>query len=787
MIQNFFKIAWRSLLKNKGFTAINILGLAIGMAAAILILLWVHSELTYDRMYKKTDQLYLLGNKDKWNDETAVWFATPKPLATALKSKFPEIKNVTRMNSAEGFLFTVGEKKITPGSGLFVDTCFLDMFDLKAISGNAQQALRNPTEIVLTATLAENLFGTTDIVGKSVKVDSADVFTVGAVLEDMPSNSSLKNTKFFLPWRYMEKIGLSDESWGNNSVFTFIEVDPHTDIASLGHKIKDFSKKESEFNTAENVLKPLKEYWLYSKYENGKVVGGRIDTVNVFSIVAGLILLIACINFMNLSTAQSDKRAREVGVRKVVGARKSTLIMQFLAESVLIATIAGVLALIFVQLSVTDYSNLVDRKLSIAFLDVRFWLFFIGFILSTGILAGSYPAFFLSSFKPINVLKSKLFQRTSKISARKVLVVSQFSIAVVLIISTLVMKKQIQYGQDRESGYDKDRLIYVHDQGQISSKFTLIKQALLEQGIASSITRTMSPLTQRWSNSGSFYWDGKEEGNSAVFNRSTADDKLVETTGFTLVAGRDFDLATYPTDSSAAILNESAAKAMGFDEPIGKVIKDLGRDWHVIGVIKDFVQESPFEAVNPLVIEGAHAWMKTTHIKFAKNLNTREALAKTEKIFKAFNPDYPFEYTFIDEEYARKFDESQKTGKLASLFAGLTIFISCLGLFGLSAYMAESRIKEIGIRKVLGASVFSLTRLLSAEFLLLILLACIIAFPIAFWMMDSYLTKFTYRIGIGPEIFLVAGATALLITVITVSYQSIKAAIANPVDSLRDE
>jgi len=786
MFKNYFKIAWRNLWKNKGYSLLNIGGLSIGMAAAILILIWVNSELSYDRFYAKKDQLYIVGNKDIWNDKVEVWFSTPKPMASAIKTEFPEIKNVSRVSSADGFLMSVDEKKIVAGAGIFVDSAFLNMFDFPVLAGDVKQALRKPTEMILTESLALSLFGSTDVVGKIVKLDSVDNFTIGAVLKEMPSNTIFKNTKYILPWSYMEKLGFSDDNWGNNSVSTFVEVEKTANSAHLAGNFKDFTKRHSEA-TRENVLKSVSDMWLYGKYENGNVVGGRIEMVRVFFLIACFILLIACINFMNLSTAQSEKRAKEVGVRKVVGAQKVSLINQFLTESIVLALISGALAILLVLLSLSAYSSLVDRKLSIDFTSIEFWLFFIGFILATGLLAGSYPAFFLSSFQPIKVLKGRIHHVAHKVSARKILVVVQFCIAVILIICTLVIRKQIQYGQDRESGYGKDKLIYVLDQGEINKKFPLIKQALLEQGVATSISRMMSPLTQRWSNSSGFYWEGKSEDNSTIFNRTTADDNIVKTAGFTLLAGRDFDLSIYPTDSSAVILNETAAKAMNFKDPIGKIIKDNGRDWQVIGVIKDFIQESPYEAISPLVIEGAYGWTSTSHIKFAPNLSLREALDKTEKIFKKFNPDYPFEYEFIDESYALKFEESKQIGKLSTLFAGLTIFISCLGLFGLAAYMAENRTKEIGIRKVLGASVLSITNLLTKEFMLLVSISCLIAFPIAYWAMDMFLGNYQYRITLGWSVFIIAGLGALVIALITVSSQAIRAAIANPVDNLRDE
>ncbi len=784
---NYIKIAWRNLKKNKGFTAINIIGLAIGMAAAMLILIWVKSELTHDRMYAKTDQIYTVGNKDKWGDKLEVWFSTPKPLAAALKADYTEVNHVTRINNAAGFLFSVGDKKINSFSGLFVDTSFFNMFDLEVLAGDPVKAISQPTAIVVTEKFAKDMFSSTEVIGKTVKIDSVDFFTVAAVLANPPSNSFMTKTSYFLPWKYMSKIGYDDQNWGNNSVTTLVEFKEGIDVNGLMNSFKDLTKRHHKGATRDNIIQPLKDSWLYNKYENGVVVGGRIEMVRIFSWIAGFILLIACINFMNLSTAQSERRAKEVGVRKVVGAKRGSLIYQFLTESILIALFAGLVALLIVFLSLPAYSTLVDRQLNMGLSSVYFWLFFIGFILLTGILAGSYPAFYLSSFQPIKVLKGKLSVVLGTFNPRKILVVTQFVIAIILIISTLVIRKQIQYGQDRELGFNKERLLYIYEQGDIAAKSELIKNELLSKGIASSITRSMSPLTQRWSNSNGMQWEGKDEQNSVIINRTTADDKIVETAGLTLIAGRDFDLKTYPTDSSAIIINETAAKLMGFKDPLGKIIKDNGIDWHVVGVIKDFIQESPFDPINPLIIEGAYGNLNVTHIKIKESMSTKDALKGMEAIYKTYNPEYPFDYQFVDEEYAMKFDESVKIGQLATLFASLTILISCLGLFGLAAYMAENRTKEIGIRKVLGASIFNLTKLLSMEFIVLVLIACAIAFPFAYWAMDNFLTKYTYRINVSWDIFLIAGISALVITLLTVSYQALKAAFANPVNSLRDE
>ncbi|MND73107.1 Macrolide export ATP-binding/permease protein MacB [compost metagenome] len=488
---------------------------------------------------------------------------------------------------------------------------------------------------------------------------------------------------------------------------------------------------------------------------------------------------------MNLSTAQSEKRAKEVGVRKVVGANKGLLIYQFLIESILIACIAGILALLITILVLPYFGHLISRTLTMPYTDFPFWSVFIVFILFTGILSGSYPAFYLSSFIPVKVLKGKLLHAQRNFNPRKVLVIVQFCIAIILIVTTIAIQKQIKHAQNREIGYNKDRLINIIDQGKIGKNKLLIKNALISSGIASNVSRTSAPLTENWSNN-SMIWDGKPKDNNTMFTRFGVDDNLVNTAGLKLIAGRDFDLTKFPTDSSAMIINESAAKVFNFDDPIGKTIVD-GRDWHIIGVIKDFVQESPFNPITPLVIQGAFAGTTITNIRLSDHIETQDALVRMEKIFKEYNPEYPFEYTFVDANYAKKFKDFNQLGKLSSLFALLTIFISCLGLYGLTAYMAETRTKEIGVRKVLGASIISITKMLSREFLIMVLLSCLIAFPIAYYISDDMLSSYTYRIQITWDIFLIAGSGAFVLTLLTVSYQSIKAAMVNPVRSLKDE
>jgi len=788
MLRNYLEIAQRNLWKSKGYSALNIGGLVMGMAAAMLILLWVQHEATFDQFHTKRDRLYMAGNQTVINGETQTWFFTPQPLGPALTSEIPEVLRTSRqLELGASVLLRVGENKQLP-RGYVVDSTFLSMFDLPLLVGDKKAALHNPSDIVITAALAERLFGDTDVLGKTIQLDTAKLAIVTGVLADIPDNSRFRDIDYLVPYAFFEQLGYADSFWGNNSVTTYVELAPTSSGETVNPKIRDIAQRHSkDVKGTEVFLHPLRDWWLRSHFENGQIAGGRIEQVRLFAIIAGFILLIACINFMNLSTARSEKRAREVGVRKVAGAKQGSIIRQFLCESTLLAAVAGVLAIGIIQLALPAFNTLVERQLVIDFTSVHFWLYFTGFILLTGLLAGSYPAFFLSLFNPVAVLKGSFRKSQSAVTLRKVLVVAQFTIAIILIVGTVVVLRQIQYGKERENGYDRSHIIYLLEQGEMAKNIQLIRQELQDAGIAESVTRTLSPITEGWSNTWGIGWSGKNPEDKTVFDRLFADEHVVRTMGLKLVEGRDLDPSTYPTDSAAALLNESAVKAMGFADPIGQIITDNGRNWQVVGVVKDFILGSPFSPVTPTVIEGAHGFFNVLHIRFNPDLGTAEALRKTEDVLKRHNPDYPFTYTFVDEAYAQKFAETQRTGTLATLFAGLTILISCLGLFGLAAYMAENRTKEIGVRKVLGASVFSITKLLSIEFVVLVLIACLVAFPVAYWAADRFLQDFSYRISPGWEVFMLSGLGALLLAVATVSTQAIRAALANPVESLRDE
>jgi ABC-type antimicrobial peptide transport system permease subunit len=624
--------------------------------------------------------------------------------------------------------------------------------------------------------------------GKVIKIDNKDNFTVTGILKDIPTNTRF-DFEYLVPWSYMRYKGNDDANWGNNSTRTYVLLKPNASLASVNVKLKTFKPKYDKDDPKwEMFIYPLSRWRLYSSFTNGvEDGGGLIQYVRLFGIIAAFILLIACINFMNLSTARSEKRAKEVGIRKVVGAQKGWLIGQFIGESVLLAFIAGIIAFGIVELVLTPFNNLIGEKVSIPYNNIYEWLAFLGFIIFTGVLAGSYPAFFLSSFQPVKVLKGTFQKVNALITPRKVLVVLQFTFAIILIICTIIVKQQIDYARERETGYNKNNLIYHFMTGDIEKNYLLIKNELLSSGVAASVTKTSAPITESWSDGWGQEWEGKDPNDKTDFYRYNEDENLGVTAGLTFIQGRDFDLKQFSTDSTGVILNESALAVMKFKNPLGKIIKDNGQDWHVVGVIKDFILTSPYEPTRPMLIYGAKAWFNTILIKFNDKNSTAANLKKAEGIFKKYNPEYPFEYKFVDEEYARKFENEKKIGTMAAVFAALTIFISCLGLFGLATYMAENRIKEIGVRKVLGASVAGITTLLSKDFLKLVLVSFVIAAPVAWWAMNAWLKDYSYRVDIQWWVFVMAGLLSVLIALFTISYQAIRAAVANPAKSLRTE
>jgi ABC-type antimicrobial peptide transport system permease subunit len=758
------------------------------MASAMIIFLWIQNEVSVDRFHEKGDRLYEAWSidREKVDGKLGVYTPTPEIMAPSLKKDYPELEEVTRVGWNSRILLAFGDKSLK-ADGFAVDTGFITMFSFPLLRGDVRSALRDPYSLLITEKLAKKLFGNSDAMGKTIKVENQDNFTVTGILKDPPANTQFQ-FDYLNSYELRTKRGWIDNDWTDFSIRTFVLLKPNTRDEQATGKIKNIIFKYSEGRAKTNIfLYPVSKLQLYSNFVNGVQSGGRIETVRVLGIIAILILFIACINFMNLTTARSEKRAKEVGIRKVSGALKQSLIRQFLLESVLMALLAGVISLIIVHFSLPAFNELTKKELTLDFKNMYFWLGILIFILFTGILAGSYPAFFLSAFKPVSILKGEFKKVNALITPRKLLVVLQFSFAIMLIVSTLLIKQQIQFGINRKVGYEKDRMAFVPIEGDIQKNYALIKYSLLNAGIAEAVSQTHAPLTQVWSSGHGLNWKGKDPHAEITFNRSTTDGDIVKTAGLSLVEGRDINLKEYPTDSSACLINQAAAKVMGFKDPIGQTIFDDPNTWHIVGVVRDFVLESPYEPIKPIIFKGPKAGRNIINIKFSSIHPISQNLQAAEKIFKLYNPAYPFEYRFMDEDYGLKFSQEQLTATLAALFAGLTIFISCLGLFGLATYMAETRIREIGIRKVLGASVSNIAFLLSKDFLKLVLTGILIGSPIAWWAMNNWLGKYNYHIQIGWLVFIVAGTAAILIALLSVGYQSIRAANANPVKSLRTE
>ncbi|HEY1054277.1 MAG TPA: ABC transporter permease [Emticicia sp.] len=793
MLRNYLKIAFRNLMRAKSYTFINISGLAVGLAACTLIILWIQDELQYDRFYSKTDRLYQVYNKDIFSGTPQTWETTPRLLAPTLKQNYAEIEETTRFRST-GFTLSVGDTKMN-ASGAFVDPSFLNLFDFTLKSGNAQSVLSGNNGIVITEELAEKLFGTTLAVGKIVQINNKESFSVTGVLENLPNNSKFNYISYLLPYNYFINLGWGTDAWESNNDFTYVLLKEHADEAVVNEKIKSVTAEHlkgilDDVKNRQIYLHPANKWHLYSKQENGQLVDGKIVTVRLFGLIAAFILLIAAVNFINLSTARSEKRAKEVGVRKVAGAQKISLILQFIGESVLLTFFAGIVALFIVLLSLPMFNQLTGKILSLNFTSGYFWLAGMGVLLFTALLAGAYPAFFLANFQPSKVLKGGLRSQRAAFTPRKILVVTQFTFAIVLIVSTLIISRQIDYAQNRDKGFNQNNLLFTDLPGDLASHYEALQAELLESGAVVSMGKSLGPITNINLRQWGVTWPGSTSIDKDIeFDRFGTDANFTKITGTNLVAGREIDIHKYATDSNAVVLNETAVKTMHLKNPVGTNIKFGNADWHVVGVVKDFVYASPFDPINPALIEGPGGPIGLGWISIRLNPanSTADNLATLEKVFNKYNPAYPFEYMFADDSYKAKFEDEQRIGTLTGLFTGLTIFIACLGLFGLAAYTAQQRTKEIGIRKALGAPVISVVQLLTKDFIRLLLVAFAIGAPIGWYAMEQWLKGYNYRISIGVGVFIVTLLSAIFIVLVSVSFQAIKAALVNPVKSLRSE
>ncbi|MEP7106780.1 MAG: ABC transporter permease [Ferruginibacter sp.] len=788
MLKNYLKIALRHLKKNKGYAFINMIGLSLGMACAILILLWVNEELQYDKFHKNYPELYQVVENQTYEGKTYTFSALPGLFSPAIKQELPEIKYAARTDWGTSILFSVGDKNIYE-QGFFTDLDFLKMFSFELLKGDANNLLTDPTSVIITNKMAEKFFGKEVALGKTIKVDKDKLYTITGIIKDPPVNSSLKFS-WLASFKIFEEKNKWLQQWGNNGIQTFVQLKYGADPALVDKKLHDFISRKDTGAIAKPLLLAMKDWRLRSKFEDGKQAGGRIEYVRLFSLIGLLIIIIACINFMNLATARSEQRAREVGVRKVMGAGRGLLIRQFFGESIMMSFVAMLFALLAVFIAMPFFNKLVQKQLVFDFSEPVVWAGLPFMALLCGVLAGSYPSLYLSSFNPATVFKGlRVGKNSTTVYIRKGLVITQFVISIALIIGTLIIYRQIEHVKNRELGYSKDNIIYIPLKAKMNAHFPVIYKDLLSTGAVENAALSNSSVLNMGSSSGDFAWQGKTPNSQLLVTMEWISPQYISTMGMKLASGRDF----YPGisgDSSNIIINETFAKLIGNKDPVGDMLtrdEGKGKAFKIIGVVKDFVYNDMYKKPAPLIFfcDTSNVSIMLVHLK--NNQDVAGQLAKIEAVLKTNNPGYPFESNFMDEEFNNIFKSEMLIGRLSRLFAILTIFISCIGLFGLAAYTAERRTKEIGIRKVLGATVGNMITLLSKDFLGLVVISSIIAFPLAWWMMNKWLQDFDYRITISWWVFVFAGTLAVLIALFTVSFQAVKAAIANPVNSLRTE
>ncbi|MEZ5041407.1 MAG: FtsX-like permease family protein [Saprospiraceae bacterium] len=793
MYKHFIKIAWRNLFKNKFFSIINIGGLAAGMLVPMLIGLWIYDELSFNKQYENSDRIAQVMQNQINNGEIETWFNQAMQLEPELRNNFGNhFKYIVTTPGTWNHLLTYEGKKITK-SGSFMGPDIIGMLSIKMLEG-VQESLEDPTAIFLAASTAEALFGDTDPMDKGMLIDNELVVTVKGIYEDLPINSEFGRLTFIAPWvLHVQSENLKERvTWGNSWFNTYVQIAENTDMQKISDAIKDVKYNNIEADYAkitqpELFLHPMNNWYLCSKFKNGVNAGGRIEYVWLFGIIAIFVLLLACINFMNLSTARSEKRAKEVGVRKTLGSLRCQLVSQFFSESLLVTGLAFLFSTLLAFLLMPTFNEVAGKQLTIPWANPWFWLIGISFALFTGLVAGSYPSAYLSAFKPIKVLKGTF--RTGRLAAlpRKVLVVIQFTVSISLIIGTIFVFRQIQFAKDRPIGYNRDNLIRIPIKtDELITHFQALRSDLLNTGMVEEMAGTDSPITATHVTNGGFDWKGKDPNMSNDFTSLRVTHEFGQMVDWEIIEGRDFS-KDFATDTSAYILNEAAVAYMGLEHPVGTIMTRGGNNFKIVGVVKNLITQSPYDPVRQTIFMLHETWLSHINIKLKPESSAHQALAQIETVFKKYDPVNALEYEFADQAYARKFRNEERIGKLSSFFAILAIFISCLGLFGLAAYVAEQRTKEIGIRKVLGASISNLWQMLSKDFLYLVFFSCFLAAPISYYLMHNWLEDFTYRIELSWWVFALVGLFAIAITLLTVSFQALKAALMSPVKSIKNE
>lgn len=786
MIKNYFKIAWRNLFRNKGFSATNLLGLTIGITCTILISLWVKDELTYNKFHTNYSSIYKIYANRDFNNQVFTDQNMVLPLASTIEKQIPQIKKAVVTTHRQPHILTYGENKLKK-EGYTVSEGFFDMFSWKFIHGTPATALPDAYGIVLTRSTAKALFGNDDPINKVIKVDNEYDAKVTAIVADVPGNSTLQ-FDFINAFNYNNDfLKRAMNNWQNSSWNVFVQVNPGTNMKMLEKKINEikYQHDEGDKRISTYFAFPMNKWRLQSEFKDGINTGGMIEYVRLFSIIAIIILLIACVNFMNLSTARSEKRAREVGVRKTLGSGKRQLIFQFFSESIILASIAFVLSILAVYMLLPFFNELVDKHLSLNIVQPLFWVAAIVLILFTGIVAGSYPALYLSSFNPVKVLKGTFLSGKKSALPRHILVVGQFAISILLISATIIIYQQIQHIKNRDIGYNPDNLIMVPASEDTQKNYAAIRDELMKTGVIDIVNRSFSPITEVWWKAPAPDWDGKPAGAELIVASMATDVDYTKTMGVKLIQGKDF--SGVPADSSNMIINEAAVKAMQLKNPLGTQLRYGPNKYTVIGVTSNIVMESPFQAVDPMLVYFDPNNSNSINIRLKASVKPQDALRSIETVFKKYNPAFPFDYKFVDREFGRKFLTENLISRITNIFAGLAIFICCIGLAGLASFTIEKRIREIGIRKVMGATLQQLLLLISKDFLKLVLIAFVIATPIAWWFMNNWLEKYPDRINISIWLFGAVGFLILLLALVVVSLNTMRAAVANPIKSLRTE
>ncbi len=791
MYQHNFKISWRHLIKNKEYSILNISGLAIGMAVVILISMWLWDELSYNKYHENYDRIARVMQNQTFDGEIVTWVNQAKQLGPELRNNYgSNFKYVSMASWNNSHTLTVEDNTIGQ-NGMFMAPVAPEMLTLKMLYGT-RAGLEDPYSIILSKSTSEALFGGEDPMNQTIKINNEDLLTVTGVYEDLPPNSNFHGVDFLGSWELYEKWQPEWVGWGNSWFQTFVQLADNVELDRASEAIKDAKLLNSEGVGARMkpalFLHPMSKWRLQSKFENGKVAGGRIQYIWLYGTIGFFVLILACINFMNLSTARSEKRAKEIGVRKTLGSYRTQLISQFFSESILISLLSFVLSLLLVQLLLPFFNEVSGKEISNWWANPIFWVLGIAFALITGILAGSYPALYLSSFRPIKVLKGNIQTGRRATIPRKVMVTLQFTVSIVLIIGTLVVYNQIQFAKNRPLGYDPSNLLSSWiASNEINKHYDTFRNELLQTGEVEEVAKSENFITRTYTTNSGFDWTGKDPSMHEEFVTMRVSHEFGKTIGWEIIQGRDFS-KEFPTDTLGFVINEAAVKYLGFENPIGQQIQ-WGDDetYHIIGVVKNMITQSPYQPTKHMLFFIDYNRSNVATLKLKQEANIAAALPKIEAVFKKYDPVTPFVYRFMDQDYSRKFSGEERIGKLAGFFTILALLISCLGLFGMIAFVAERRTKEIGIRKVLGASVTSLWQMLTKEFIFLVIISGLIAIPVAYYYMSKWLNNYEYHVNISASVFIMAFVLALFITLITVSFQAIRAARANPVKSLRSE